>query len=61
MTDLTKELKRRTIKPLLHYKKPIVIELLPGDVIRLRLLSDVTGPTRRKNGGFARRSKMTGI
>jgi hypothetical protein len=38
MTNITKEIKRRTTVPFLHYQKPVIIELVPGDVIRLRLL-----------------------
>jgi hypothetical protein len=37
MTPIKKELRRRTVDPFLHYKRPVIIEIVPGDVIRLRL------------------------
>jgi hypothetical protein len=38
MNYLDKQLRRKTHAPFQHYKKEIVVELVPGDVIRLRLL-----------------------
>jgi len=38
MNELDKPLRRKTHNTFLHYRKNIVVELLPGDVIRLRLL-----------------------
>jgi hypothetical protein len=38
MIPIKKEIKRRTVDPFLHYKIPVIVELVPGDVIRLRLL-----------------------
>jgi hypothetical protein len=38
MKELDKSLRRKTRSPFLHYRKNIVVELLPGDIIRLRLL-----------------------
>lgn len=37
MIALTKPIKRKTARPFLHYRRVIVVELLPGDVISLRL------------------------
>jgi hypothetical protein len=42
MIALQKELKRKTARPFLHYRKAIVVELMPGDVIRLRLYGQRT-------------------
>lgn len=42
MTPLRKELRRRTASPFMHYRKAVVVELLPGDVIRLRLYGQRT-------------------
>jgi hypothetical protein len=38
MKELDKSLRRKTHNTFLHYRKNIVVELLPGDIIRLRLL-----------------------
>jgi hypothetical protein len=40
---IKKELKRKTVEPFLHYRKPIIVEIVPGDVIRLRLLKQRLG------------------
>jgi hypothetical protein len=40
---IKKEVKRKTIEPFLHYRKPIIVEIVPGDVIRLRLLKQREG------------------
>jgi hypothetical protein len=37
MIPIRKATKRKTNTTFLHYRKPVVVELLPGDVIRLRL------------------------
>jgi hypothetical protein len=37
MKELDKSLRRKTRSPFLHYRETIVVELLQGDVIRLRL------------------------
>jgi hypothetical protein len=37
MIALTKPIKRKTARPFMHYRRTIVVELLPGDVISLRL------------------------
>jgi hypothetical protein len=37
MTPLDKPLKRKTRDLFLHYRKRVIVELVPGDVIRLRL------------------------
>ena len=42
MTPIKKELRRRTAQPFLHYRKPVIVELVPGDVIRLRLYGQRT-------------------
>jgi hypothetical protein len=34
---LNKALRRRTVGELMHYRRPIIVELIPGDVIRLRM------------------------
>ena len=38
MTPLLKPIVRKTDRPFMHYRKPLVVTLLPGDVISLRLL-----------------------
>jgi len=38
MIALKKELKRKTAEDFLYYHKKVIVELVPGDVIRLRLL-----------------------
>lgn len=43
MTLINKELRRRTVQPFLHYKRPVIIELVPGDVIRLRFYDQRLG------------------
>jgi hypothetical protein len=43
MTPIKKELRRSTVNPFLHYRKPVIVELVPGDVIRLRLLKQRVG------------------
>jgi len=43
MIAIKKELRRKTDRSFLHYRKPVVVELLPGDVIRLRLYGQRTG------------------
>lgn len=40
MTSLTKPVKRKSERPFQHYKKALIIELLPGDYLRLRLQGD---------------------
>jgi hypothetical protein len=37
MIPIKKELRRKTNNTFLHYRKAIVVELLPNDVIQLRL------------------------
>jgi hypothetical protein len=37
MISINKELRRKTNSTFLHYRKPLVVELLPGDIIQLRL------------------------
>jgi hypothetical protein len=37
MISIKKEVKRKTVQPFLHYRRPVIIEIVPGDVIRLRL------------------------
>lgn len=37
MIALAKELRRKTRTSFMHYRKPVIVELVPGDVIRLRL------------------------
>lgn len=37
MIPINKELRRKTNNTFLHYRKPVVVELLPGDIIQLRL------------------------
>ena len=51
MTALTKPLSRRAIEPLGHYKRRVVITLLPGDRIGLRL-------ERSRNGYIANVSQL---
>jgi hypothetical protein len=43
MIALRKELKRKTVAPFIHYKKSVIVELVPGDVIRLRLFGQRVG------------------
>jgi hypothetical protein len=43
MIPIKKELRRRTVEPFLHYRTPVIVELVPGDVIRLRLLKQRVG------------------
>jgi hypothetical protein len=43
MTPLAKPLQRKTVDRFMHYRKALVVELLPGDVIRLRLHGQRTG------------------
>lgn len=43
MTNLNKPIQRRTREEFAHYKKRIVITLLPGDVIRMHLEKNRTG------------------
>jgi hypothetical protein len=38
MTPLLKPIVRKTDRPFMHYRAPLVVTLLPGDVISLRLL-----------------------
>ena len=38
MTPLLKPIVRKTDRPFMHYRMPLVVRLLPGDVISLRLL-----------------------
>ena len=38
VNELNKPLRRKTHSNFLHYRKQVVVELVPGDVIRLRLL-----------------------
>jgi hypothetical protein len=38
MTPLLKAVVRKTDRPFMHYRTPLVVTLLPGDVISLRLL-----------------------
>jgi hypothetical protein len=38
MIPIKKELRRKTVESFMHYKAPVIVELVPGDVIRLRLL-----------------------
>lgn len=38
MTPIKKEIRRKTVDSFMHYRKPVIVELVPGDVIRLRLL-----------------------
>jgi len=38
VNKLDKPLRRKTQSTFMHYRKHIVVELLPGDIIRLRLL-----------------------
>ena len=38
MTPLHKPIVRKTDRPFMHYRTPLVVTLLPGDVISLRLL-----------------------
>ena len=38
MTPLLKPIVRKTDRPFMHYGTPLVVTLLPGDVISLRLL-----------------------
>jgi hypothetical protein len=44
MTRLLKPIVRKTDRPFMHYRTPLVVTLLPGDVFSLRLL-------RRKREG----------
>ena len=37
MTPISKPLTRRTAKPFLHYRRRLVVTLLPGDVLAIRL------------------------
>jgi hypothetical protein len=37
MTELRKPISRRAVHEFAHYKRRIVVELLPGDVIAMRL------------------------
>ena len=37
-TPLLKPIVRKTDRPFMHYRTPLVVTLLPGDVISLRLL-----------------------
>lgn len=43
MIPIKKELRRKTVDPFLHYRVPVIVELVPGDVIRLRLLKQRVG------------------
>lgn len=43
MIQIKKEVRRKTVDPFLHYRKPVIVELVPGDVIRLRLLKQRVG------------------
>lgn len=43
MIPIKKEIRRKTVDPFLHYKKAVIVELVPGDVIRLRLLKQRVG------------------
>jgi hypothetical protein len=38
MIPIKKEVRRKTVESFMHYKTPVIVELVPGDVIRLRLL-----------------------
>ena len=38
MTPLLKPIVRKTDRPFMHYRTPLVVTLLPGDVISRRLL-----------------------
>jgi hypothetical protein len=38
MTPLLKPIVRKTDRPFMHYRTPLVVTLLPGDIISLRLL-----------------------
>jgi len=38
MTPLLKPIGRKADRPFMHYRTPLVVKLLPGDVISLRLL-----------------------
>jgi len=38
MTPLLRPIVRKTDRPFMHYRTPLVVALLPGDVISLRLL-----------------------
>lgn len=37
MIQLNKQLRRKTRSTFMHYHKTITVELIPGDIIRLRL------------------------
>lgn len=43
MITIKKEVKRKTVEPFLHYRKAVIIEIVPGDVIRLRLAKQRLG------------------
>jgi hypothetical protein len=43
MTELLKPIRRRCTAPFKHYKKRIVITLLPGDRVRMHLERDRIG------------------
>jgi hypothetical protein len=38
MTPLLKPVERKTARPFMHYRTPVVVSLEPGDILRLRLL-----------------------
>ena len=37
MTSLSKAVSRRTARPFMHYRRRLVVTLLPGDVLAIRL------------------------
>jgi hypothetical protein len=43
LITIKKEVKRKTVEPFLHYRKAVIIEIVPGDVIRLRLAKQRLG------------------
>jgi hypothetical protein len=43
MIAINKELRRKTMAPFLHYQKAVIVEIVPGDVIRLRLYGQRVG------------------
>lgn len=40
MTSISKPITRRTIKPFMHYRRRLVVTLLPGDLLAIRLERD---------------------
>ena len=37
MTPLSKAVSRRTARPFMHYRRRLIVTLLPGDVLAIRL------------------------